>query len=569
MVFSYIITLCVFSRNATHIPYGDGVEYVLMTESLYNHLSPELRKDDAAKYLKYLEKRNFKIHKVDEFRKAEKIGDVDAAWVPGYYKSELNGNWYSYHFWMYSVFCVPARFILGHLQADIRLTGLMTNLFFIFWGMWLILRMKKFKNGERIILALFLAFSPALWYIDWIHTEVFSGVLTFLGVIYYFINRKYWSLFFISLAATQNPTLFVLALIVFIDLLYQNKLRLKNLTLLFLCSFWIILPSVFYKLNYGVTSIISDSGVLSWDVVSMQRLWGFFFDLNQGVILGIPLLLLLLIGFIFYDIIKKNWFKPYIFLIGILIMSLFFMQMTVWNDGHAVIKRYAVWCISIMMVVFFLRLLKLKQVWVYIIGTLVILSQIAAIFSQQDYNKAYWHASHFNQISRFVMNNYPSLYNPEPIIFEFRLNQLELSSTDSVLVYTDDYKQIKKMLVKKGSIWQLERRGIQKEKLQALEKELNYQNGFSYINLPELKQLGYDQEQDTLIGFIEKSKKAKIIDASFQRLKSDQSWLILATEETNRRGITIDEYITEVANYFYTIEEEKFKSMKKFKTDNN
>ncbi len=566
MVFAYIMCLSIFSRNSSHIPYGDGAEYVMMTESFYNHQSPELTKEDASKYINYLEKRGFQVHKIGEFKKVLEMDD-NRSWFPGYYKSEFNGNWYSYHFWMYSAFCVPARFILEHLEADIRVTGLMTNLFLIFWGMWLILRMNQYSQGQRIVLALLLAFSPALFYVDWIHTEVFSGVLVFMAVVYYSIQRKYLALFLFSIAATQNPTLFIPALFVFIELLYKNGIKWKVLLLLFVCSFWIVIPAGFYKLHFGVASIIGDSGVLSWDVVSIRRLWGFFFDLNQGLILGIPLLFLLLLGFLIYDLVKKQAFKPYLFLVSILLMSLFFMQMTIWNDGNAVIKRYAVWCASIIIVVFFLRILKLKKQWFYIISCVVIITQVVAIFSQQSFYKPYWHGSHFNKLARYVMNNYPDFYNPEPIIFKFRLQKFELSSTDSVLVYTDDKKQIKKMLIRKGAIGQLELRGISKENVLKLEEELNYRNGYAYINESDLEEHGYLQERDTLIQFIEKTKKKEYLELASKIIQSDASWFESGTTSATLENIGIDSVLNRAAIYIYGLEKERFEKAKGFIED--
>lgn len=36
-------------------PYGEGMEYVLMTKSFRNHLTPELKNENINKYIQYLE----------------------------------------------------------------------------------------------------------------------------------------------------------------------------------------------------------------------------------------------------------------------------------------------------------------------------------------------------------------------------------------------------------------------------------------------------------------------------------------------------------------------------------
>jgi len=311
----------------------------------------------------------------------------------------------------------------------------------------------------------------------------------------------------------------------------------------------------------------TESGVLQWDVVSFRRLWGFFFDLNQGVILGIPLLLLLMTGFLIYDLVKRNAFKPYIFIASIFVMSLFFMQMTVWNDGNAVIKRYAVWCTAIIIVVFFLRILKLKRHWFYIISCSVLVTQLAAITYQHSFFEARWHASFFNDLSRYAMNNFPGLYNPEPIIFKYRLQKFELSTTDSVMVYTDNKNRIKKMLVAEGAISQLEKRGISKKNVAKLDDELNYRNGYAYINQSDLKKYGYSQENDTLIAFIEKTKKQNFLKAAEKNIRSDPNWYSQVTTSADEENISIDSVMSRATNYIYQLEKERFEKAKGFKAN--
>lgn len=68
---------------------GDGQEYVLMTESLVNHLSPDLRENDTRVLDPWVRSR-----------------DITTSKYSGYFVAR-DGNYYSYHFWGYPALCVP------------------------------------------------------------------------------------------------------------------------------------------------------------------------------------------------------------------------------------------------------------------------------------------------------------------------------------------------------------------------------------------------------------------------------------------------------------------------------
>ena len=529
----------------------------MMTESFTNHGTPELRVSDIEGYVNYLDKHGFEVFKEDGY--TSNIGkSPNELSLSGYYPSE-DGDFYSYHFWVYSLINVPARIILEHLKADIRITFLSTNLLFFILGIWLISRLKELSISKRIVFSGLLIFQPALWYIDWSHPEAWSGVLCFIGVLYYFTKRKYFALFAISIAATHFQPLFIPALMILIDIIRERGFRLPVLFKIFICSFWVILPPIFYLIHYSTPNLIADIGFIDTKYIGLKRLSSFFFDLNQGAILGIPLPLLLLIVFLVHDLIRKRYYREYNCLIAVLLMSLFFMQMGNWNHGHAVVNRYVVWNAAILIIAIAWRLSRLKPVYFYSVNILIIATQIPIIFSQQDFNKRFWHANHFNELSKYVMSEYPFLYNPEPDIFLERTSPHVLSTTDSVAIFTDNNEKIRKMLIREGSESQLIERGVKAETVDSLINELDFYNGYAFINSNYFKKIGYDQDEDSLIDKIESGKEERIKRNIRRKINNSNKWFESIKNEAKTKGVSVDSILNNHVNYIFQKEKDDLK----------
>ncbi|MEQ8624988.1 MAG: hypothetical protein RJQ00_12575 [Vicingaceae bacterium] len=558
----YIVLLCYFSKIGVHLPYGDGVEYVLITESFVNHGSPDLRGEDAAEYMAKLNKKGLEIHRKGDFIKTANVGS-EGVTLLGYFPSLRNNKIYGYHFWFYSLLAAPARLVLEQLDEDIRLAHLATNLFFIFLALWVFLTYSKFTWGEKIVFSLLFLFSPILWYIDWAHTEVYSGVLVFVAIFYYYTDRKYITLLLVSLASLQNQALFVLALLVFIELLIKNGLGVKNLLKLFFSSFWIIIPLCFYYYHFNDFSLINNEGYIDVNNISLKRLWSFFFDLNQGMIIGFPLIFFLLVGLLIKDLIQRRVKSYYMLLASILLMSLLIMQTTNWNHGSSVINRYTVWCSVIIVVVLFFRIRNWKKMTFYKVSSVIIISQVFIITQQIDYSEVKWHANHLNKLSKYIFANYPGLYNPEPQIFMGRVSLYELSSTDSVRTYTNDSEEIVKMLVKEGALDQLKLRGINPSKVDSLKEQVTYYQGYAYINKDDLNQLGYVQSKDEFIPVVERKKVETIKKNYADRIKADPDWFNQVKISAENENVSVDSIMTRAVDYVYQLDYNKFEKNKR------
>lgn len=545
LIVCYFITLGIFSKHATHFPYGDGPEYVLMTESFYNHFSPNLHISDIEYYLNYLKTKNFSIPHESHYLNCIKNSDSSKLVVGGYFQSSKDPQlWFSYHFWFYSLICLPVRMVLESIGANIILTHLATNLLVLFIAIAVIARLYRFKLVHRIFLILLLIFSPILWYIDWPHPEAFCGILVYLGTVLFYHKNKLSALLCMSLATTQNLPIGIIALFIFVDILRKREVNIQLLLKLFISSIWAISSILFYLIYFGKTSIISNSYYVSISNISLKRFWHFFFDLNQGIILGIPFILITLCFFLIVDFSRKKLFKEYYLLASIPLMSLLFMQMYVWNDGNAVIKRYAIWVVPLLIISFYFRITKLKSYAHYLLAIAAILIQPFVIFSQQDFTKITWHANSLTPFSKYVFNHYPSFYNPDPLVFLMRVSPFSISTTDSVVVYANKEQQIKKMMIRKGALNQLKLRGIKASTVDSLAKNLTYYNNYTYLNEGDLEKIGYQQEQDHYIHYIDSINDKVLRDKIRTNIFNSPIWLQSINDQAIQAQISLDSAIS-------------------------
>src|SRR5579864_3056575 len=80
---------------------GDGLEYYSMLESLFRHATPEQRLADAEHVRAIVGAHGVRVAEPHD----------------GFFVNDA-GRWYSYHFWLYPLACVPVKAVLHTLGAD-------------------------------------------------------------------------------------------------------------------------------------------------------------------------------------------------------------------------------------------------------------------------------------------------------------------------------------------------------------------------------------------------------------------------------------------------------------------
>jgi hypothetical protein len=462
--------------------YGDGNEYLLQTESFRNHGSPELRIEDFQSLKERVSKHQQweSFHRNDQFQKRLDIYAIDSTvHFSGYY-FDLDGDLFCYHFWFYSLLNVPTSYIVELFSLPPNYAYSLFHFILLFILFYYIL-FKFQKNGlndkTRILLCLLIFFSPIAWYLKWIHTEFYTSVFVIFSFLLSIDKKYFWALFLSSLAAIHFQPLFMLSLFYVFLIIKEYRLTLKSLLKIGIASFWVIVPSFFYYSQYGVPNIIIREGFLSNDRVTLNRFFGFFFDLDQGMVIGLPIVLPFAIFFTIYLLLRKKLSIYMLVWVVIILSSIPGLAMLNWNHGMANINRYAVWVSMMVLGLFVFYTIREKLTTLFLL--IVVFTQIITFSIQRGFNTNDWDVFRFNKLATFCLNHFPHFYNPDPTIFQQKTN----ASFEAPLITKYFHKgELIKMLVHRQSLWGLLNMGFDEDDIKRIESKIKFNYDYGYIN---------------------------------------------------------------------------------------
>ncbi|OFX67445.1 MAG: hypothetical protein A2X12_11395 [Bacteroidetes bacterium GWE2_29_8] len=449
----FIIISAFFYHNITKntiILAGDYPEYLLTTFSFYNHFSPDLRIEDVSSAKELLKNSGYEnniINLINEY--SNFLGDKYKPFPHGFrgYFFSLHNNSYCYHFWFYSLLVAIFK-PLSNLMFTPISCFVFVNTLFILFVIFYILFISAYKTSLKYLFSLFFFISPILYYLNWLHPEVFSASCVYLGLLVLFEKKYIFSILCFTLGSFQNPPILFLIGLVFLNYFIENKFRITLFIKYLFVSALVFVPSLFYYYNYKISNLIMYFGT-DFDNISTSRFCSLFFDLSQGVIVALPLIVFIFFFFIIYNFfkIKKLDLRLLFVALSVFIISVPTMLQNNWNMGESGIIRYGVW-IS-MPIIFYVVMFsdknftKLKYLFVF----LFTISQITIIYLMNGPNIENWRYLHFNDFSKYIFNNHPYLYNPEPEIFCERIRHEEgLDISYSPILYKNEEGNIRKIM---------------------------------------------------------------------------------------------------------------------------
>ncbi|MGG3838350.1 hypothetical protein ABEV00_15205 [Paenibacillus thiaminolyticus] len=412
---------------------GDGREYLGMTISFKNHLTFDLTQEDISERFEVEKKNN--INYPDDFT------------YHGYYKS-VDEKYYSYHFWFYSMINAIPYVLFEKLNINTLKSFQFTNCILYILLIHKIIFRTKLSNKIKIILVLISLLSPIIFYLNWTHPEVFSYVFLFMGLLNLYESKYKKAMSFTSLASLQNPPISIVSLYILLSEFWKrrNKIFKDQRTFLSFLSLGLIsliniCPYLFYWLHFREFSLISSSGYASLDLITFDKIWSLFFDLNFGLIIYVPVLLLAF----FYAVFKKD--KIAIVSCGILILvSIVSATQLNWNSGMMYINRYSVWLIPLLifgLLNFFENISLRKNVLLLMIFILTTGSVSIVCLKEHDYSNYI----KFGPVAQFIISNFPTLYNPNFEIFYERSQGYEGINRAEFPIEISNDNGIRKILV--------------------------------------------------------------------------------------------------------------------------
>lgn len=442
------ITLAIlFLSTANVIMAGDIYEYVSMTVAIAEHGTPNILISDLEKVKKF-------FPALAEFTNQMKIGIEKNHDIPvlGFSKGE-DDYYYAIHFFAYSAFAAIPFKILEILGLNPLKCFQVVNICFVF-----ILNLSLYRLFNSTIkalgsLLLFLACS-GYFYLHWSSPECMSAAALLAGMVFFATGTPLRAGFLVGLASMQNPPIiFCLGFVPFI-LIFTNQGISQNGQEMgwyeILCSIFsrrliaglsiggllFIIPIIFSLYEFKAINIIAKMAT-DPNLISIERFYSFFFDLNQGMVIGIPGVLFLIGFYIAKNNQKINNIK-FLSVILLLVFSFAIPSLSTynWNSGAQGMMRYAFWS-AMPLLLFLFWIAKDEEVFsfkfVIPVITLAILQGLAMV-SMSRYNYL-----EFSPIAKFVLNYAPSFYNPESEIFVERLsnNESVIPESNKLYIYSN------------------------------------------------------------------------------------------------------------------------------------
>lgn len=428
------LVLAALAARVDPLYYGDVVEYMVNTVAIADHGTPDIRTQDVAR-MRTLLPGLF----VEPYNQLEQgLRDAAAPLLTGFVRGR-DGDVFAIHFFGYPLLAAaPFKLFeaLG-LPPFKAFVALHAAALFV-----LGLALRRFLRSDLrawIGVALFML-SGGVLYLRWINPEFVSASLLLAGLLFFGSGAPMVGSVLAGIAAQQNPTIFLffgfaplfkLALDYDRALGFNANLRalLTRRTLAGLAAGIAVfaMPPLFNLWQFGVPNIIaklfSDASL-----IGLTRLVSFYFDLNQGMIIGIPgvALALLWLG-------RRAPGLPLVALLFTLALALPTMAVLNWNSGAAGVMRYAFWA-SMAFVFALLALLRDLARWPRVLLGAVAAIQLAAMLHGGSYSYI-----DFSPAARLVLAHAPRFYHPEPEIFGERATRQDNNTISPGQVYT--YRQ--------------------------------------------------------------------------------------------------------------------------------
>jgi hypothetical protein len=426
---SISIILVLFALTLEPFLVGDGPYYFAMLKGLAKNGSPEITEEIRTAVLG--------CTGVDPCGMTFATGD---------------GHVYAAHFFAYPLLCLPAYNLLDAAGINNLKAFQLTNALIEIAALFYVMLLSRQNAATRWMSSVGFVLSTGTIYFQWTHPEVFSAALVLTASIAFLDRRYVLAALMAAMSALQNPSSVLLVLPIIIgqslelsegrlwNLLTQKVIA--SLAITGTASMIFLAPYVWNYFQFGRPNSLAFA--IDYSLISLKRLCSFIFDLNQGLIVGLPLLLWAVPLAVIFRAIESIQIKGRLFrredllLLGFIFMVIPTLAQVNWNAGHSVFLRYASWAgmtplvwaaitigrqRSTRLAVGLIPAMALQlSMQLYIGG--IYLPRFRSHLEFQPWIMRIWHSN-------------PHFYNPLPEIFFERLAHLDDQSTTPAVIRED------------------------------------------------------------------------------------------------------------------------------------
>lgn len=440
-------------------PRGDSGEYVLMAAAFAIHATPDVRAEDVRWVARTEPRLGELMERLESGMSAEKpvvLGSIHRA---------PDGRYYSFHFWFYSLLAaIPLWPLTATGVSPIIALALVNALALVGASFY---AAAGVRGVHRFLVPLAFFISGTTFYAAWTGPEALTAAAVLVACFAAMRGRAGHALLAIGVATAQNPG--ALALTAFVVgwwwLLHRDREarwlegsvvpRLDRPTVLYALSgaILVLASPLFFQLVFGVPSLIAKY-TTDPELVSGSRAFSLLFDLNQGMVAGVPGVLLGLLAtacaFLLKDVSRDEQRRAVsavaIACITVLLMIIPSLGTHNWNSGCGVFMRYAYWASMPLFATLVVLLLRLPAPRSKGLAVFAAVIQLAVVGLNGVSGDRVWYTRH-GAIARFALVHFPSLYNPEPEIFLERTLRRETAMKEEAVVAWPNKDAPTKLLV--------------------------------------------------------------------------------------------------------------------------
>lgn len=313
---------------------GDAGEYLMMADRIGHLHRPTLTQADIPRFQQ-------------EFANVGGYMGFGVAYRPG-----DPGPWQMNHFWAYSAVVAPVLRVTDHLHFNPVRAFTLVNCAMLLLALWVVLRRVHWAP------ALLVFAGPAIWWVDKIHTEVFTFSLLAMAFVLA-RERPRVAMVLIAVASTQNfPIGFIVPLVVVYAVL-RDRSRLRQ------WGFWAalavsgaiaVLNPLYYQITIGTTSPQSFNGGVDPRLPSLQQYVAPILDLNIGVAVAAPIIVLATLAALVVLCLKRrstDWLLVAVAGVTLGWFLFSFAQTGNFNHGAtASMTRYGMWMMPLSLLLF-------------------------------------------------------------------------------------------------------------------------------------------------------------------------------------------------------------------------
>lgn len=414
---------------------GDWTEYTVAAIAIASHGSPNVGVADL-----HAAAEAFPEGRPEYERIAATVRTPDSEPSLWFFRAR-NGDVYPSHFFAYSALVAAVLpFVVGVGASAAKAFLVVNGLFALFLALALY-RLFRSMSVAATCLALFIL-TGGIGYFQLTSPEFASSAALLAALVLFCADAPILAGLLAGFACMQNPP--IALFVAFAPLLRgtmrfeAEKPRLQRLRELFgardLAGLAIVaacaaLPILFNQWAWGVPSIIVKVAT-SPQYASIGRLFSYFFDLNQGLLIGFP-------GIALGLLLAVRTLRDAALLgaaaLFTLALALPALTTNNWNSGAVGVMRYAFWGGMPLLFALLMLLRRFSRGWRATLAV-AIATQAWATYLAAGYDFV-----HLSPGAELVLRHFPGVYNPEPeIFFERVTHQEKIMENSRVYVFAPD-----------------------------------------------------------------------------------------------------------------------------------